>query len=303
MNAKRIARQITATLGLAIIGISTVACQVPDPETGDRRIVETYTAPAATLTGRYGAESYQTYKVFTPAGWKSSDRRNLIVFSHGGAWSFGTANDVESVVMDLLSQGSVVVSIEYQLEVPAFDQTADIVTATRWAQRNARVLGVDARRTFLAGHSAGAHLSVLAAVAPSNLRGGDFLIPLAGVVAVAGPYGVNDDAYDPSILDIRVQEIIANVNDCGGTECSDRILDSISPATYVDSSDPAIYMVVGDEDELAPVAHALAVESAYSSVGQDDRAWVDVVEGAGHQPGFGANAEYLEQFIATAGTF
>lgn len=303
MNAKRSARQMVASLGFAIISLSTVACRVPDPQVGDRRIAETFTVPSAALSGRYGTESHQSYSVFTPNGWKSTDQRNLAVFSHGGAWSFGSAADLEPVALDLLARGSVIVSIEYELGVPAFEQTADIVAATRWAQRNARALGVDADRTFLAGHSAGAHLSVLAAVAPSNLRGGDFLIKPAGVVAVAGPYGVNDIGYDPSILGTRVQEIIATVNDCGSNTCSEYQLDSIAPATYVDASDPAVYMVVGDRDELAPVSHALAIEAAFAAIEEGDRAWVDVVEGAGHQPGSGANAAFLDVFIATAGTF
>lgn len=303
MNAKRIARQIVATVGFVVIGLSTVACQVPDPQVGDRHIDQTFTLPPATLSGHYGAEPHQSYTVFAPDGWRSDDRRNLVVFAHGGAWSYGSSSDVEPVVMDLLAQGSVVVSIEYELGVPAFEQTSDIVSATRWAQRNARVLGVDAHRTFLAGHSAGAHLSVLAAVAPSNLRGGDFLIKLAGVVAVAGPYGLNVDGYDPSIFGHRIQEIIAKVNNCGSNTCSDRQLDSIAPTTYIDAGDPALYLVVGDRDDLAPVSHARAVEAVFASVGQDDRAWIDVVEGAGHQPGAGANAEFLDMFIATAGTF
>lgn len=339
MNATKIARQLLSLAGLAVLGLSSVACQrlntesservmgetlvavatvepeviaanepemvvnvvsghvVADPQVGDRRIVETYSAPAATLTGSYGPEAHQTYKVFTPAGWNTSDRRDLVVFTHGGAWSFGSADEVESVSMDLLAQGAVVVSIEYELSVPAFEQTADIVAAVRWAQTNADQLGVDADRTFLAGHSAGAHLSLLTAVAPADLRGGDFIHPVVGVIAVAGPYAVNEPTYDPAIIEIRVQEILADVNDCGTTVCSADVLTSISPATYVDANDPAVYMVVGGIDELAPVSHALVVEDSYVAAGAGDRVWVDVVEGAGHQPGYGANAASIAMFM------
>lgn len=337
MSATKIIRHLLSLAGLAVIGLSTVACQVLDvateqaliaeavstpvadpadsvvtsvssapfeggrkvldPEAGDRRIVETYTAPAATFAGSYGPEAHQIYKVFTPAGWSASDRRDLVVFSHGGAWSFGTADEVESVSMDLLAQGAVIVSIEYELMVPAFDQTADIVAAVRWAQANAGQLGVDAERTFLSGHSAGAHLSLLAAVAPADLRGGDFIRPVVGVIAIAGPYAVNEPTYDPAILGIRVHEILANVNGCGSSDCSAEVLAAISPATYVDADDPAVYMVVGEFDDLAPVSHALLVEDSYVAAGAGDRVWVDVVEGAGHQPGYGANAASIEMFM------
>lgn len=301
MNARRnrivIAKKILVALAGTVGALSMVACQVPDPEAGDRRIVETYTAPAAEFAGRYGSESHQQYKVFTPAGWSHGDRRTLIVFSHGGAWSFGTADEVESVIMDQVSVGHVVLSIEYELEVPAFEQTADIVTAVRWAQANYGRLGIDPTNTFLSGHSAGAHLSLLTAVAPSDLRGGDFWFPVVGVIAVAGPYGVNLADYAPSFVGIEVQDILANVNDCADVRCTRSELDAISPITYIDAADPAVYMVAGGDDDLAPVSHALAVEAAYQSVGQDQRAWVDVVEGAGHQPGFGANAEYIQKFI------
>ena len=339
MNATRIARHLISLAGLAVVGLSSVACQVLDtesserllsetlvagadvvadeaadgaaddavtvvsgrkvfdPQAGDRRIVETYTAPAATFAGSYGPDAHQLYKVFTPAGWSASDRRDLVVFSHGGAWSFGTADEVESVSMDLLAQGAVVVSIEYELMVPAFDQTADIVAAVRWAQANAGQLGVDAERTFLSGHSAGAHLSLLTAVAPADLRGGDFIRPVVGVIAIAGPYAVNEPTYDPAIIGIRVHEILANVNGCGSTDCSAEVLAAISPATYVDADDPAVYMVVGEIDDLAPVSHALLVEDSYVAAGAGDRVWVDVVEGAGHQPGYGANAASIEMFM------
>ena len=295
-------KKIAVALGAAAASLSMVACQVPDPTSADRRLVETYTAPAATLTGTYGTESFQTYKVFTPAGWSASDSRTLVVFVHGGAWSFGSEDEVESVVMDLLAQGSVVVSIQYELSAPAFDQTADIVAAVRWAQTNAKRLGANAKRTFLAGHSAGAHLSLLTAVAPSNLRGGDFVQPIVGVFAVAGPYALNRADYDPAVLDTKVHAIIAEVNNCV-EKCTKRQLDRISPVTYIDRNDPAVYMVAGDEDTLGPVSHALAVEAAYTAVGQGDRAWVDVVEGAQHQPGYGANGTYITRFLAEAGTF
>ena len=331
MNATKIARHFLSLAGLAVLGLSSVACQVLDtesserligetlvaganvgageavtvvsgrkvfdPQAGDRRIVETYTAPVASATGSYGPDAHQLYKVFTPAGWSTSDRRDLVVFSHGGAWSFGTADEVESVSMDLLAQGAVVVSIEYELMVPAFEQTADIVAAVRWAQTNADQLGVDPDRTFLSGHSAGAHLSLLTAVAPADLRGGEFIRPVVGVIAIAGPYAVNEPTYDPAIIGIRVHEILANVNGCGTTDCSAEVLDAISPATYVDANDPAVYMVVGEIDDLAPVSHALLVEDSYVAAGAGDRVWVDVVEGAGHQPGYGANATSIEMFM------
>lgn len=303
-NTRRTAQFYAKKIVVAAAGVaatlSMVACQVPDPEAGARPIAETYTAPAATLAGRYGAEANQQYKVFAPAGWSHTDRRNLVVFSHGGAWSFGSADEVESVVMDQVAQGHVVVSIEYELGVSAFEQTADIVTAVRWAQANYGRLGVDPTHTFLAGHSAGAHLSLLTAVAPSDLRGGDFWFPVLGVIAVAGPYGVNLADYAPALVGIEVQSVLAKVNGCAAARCSQAELDRISPITYIDAADPAVYMVAGDIDDLAPVSHALAVEAAYQSVGQDQRAWVDVVEGAGHQPGFGANADYIQKFIAEA---
>lgn len=301
ITRRPLATRILLAAGSIAASLSMVACQVPDKGAKDRALVETYTAPPATMSGSYGSESFQTYKVFTPAGWRTTDRRDLVVFVHGGAWSMGTESDVESVVMDLLDQGSVIVSVQYELSVPAFDQTADIVAAVRWAQGHARSLGVDPARTFLAGHSAGAHLSLLAAVAPSSLRGGSFVRPLVGVFAVAGPYALNRADYSPTVFGASVQGIVADINNCADT-CTQHQLDRISPVTYIDRNDPPVYMVAGDRDTLGPVSHALAVEAAYTAAGQGDRAWVDVVEGAGHQPGSGANGTYLSMFLDAAGT-
>ena len=301
ITRQSLVKKILTAAGTIVASLSMVACQVPDKGATDRALVETYTAPAATMAGSYGPETFQTYKVFTPAGWKASDNRDLVVFVHGGAWLFGNESEVESVVMDLLAQGSVIVSVNYELGAPAFDQTADIVAAVRWAQNSGRRLGANPKRTFLAGHSAGAHLSLLTAVAPSNLRGGDFVQPIVGVFAVAGPYALNRADYDATVMNIPVSDIIAMANGCVDA-CTQRQLDRISPLTYIDRNDPAVYMVAGDRDVLGPVSHALAVEAAYAAVGQGDRAWVDVVEGAGKQPGFGAKGTYISKFLAEAGT-
>jgi hypothetical protein len=137
----------------------------------------------------------------------------------------------------------------------------------------------------------------LTAVAPADLRGGDFIRQVVGVIAIAGPYAVNEPTYDPAIIGIRVHEILANVNGCGSSDCSAEVLAAISPATYVDADDPAVYMVVGEFDDLAPVSHALLVEDSCVAAGAGDRVWVDVVEGAGHQPGYGANAASIEMFM------
>ncbi|MFL6123901.1 alpha/beta hydrolase [Actinophytocola sp.] len=103
----------------------------------------------------------------------------LLVFVHGGYWQELTEYESSFAAEDVVAHGGAFAAIGYGLApVHRLDEiTAMVRRGVRWLHDNAADLGVDATRTVLVGHSAGAQLAamclddvpVLAAVLLSGL--------------------------------------------------------------------------------------------------------------------------------------
>lgn len=273
------------------------ACEVPDPSASER--VPSRKVPSASTRYRYGSSPVQTLRVFKPSKWRSSNRRPVVVYAHGGAWVAGTSTDLDPMVLELLAAGAVVVSVDYRLGVPAAVQVDDILAAARWAEQNRSKIGGDPSKIFLAGHSAGGHLALLAGLS-DNL--GSSARPSAGfrgVFAAAAPVDLDDPAFDPDIMGFSVQSVLAGVNACPASPCPASVLSFLSPDVHVDASDPPVYYVAGAVDPVVPVSHGRSLAEAFAAAGVPDRLWLDVVEAGDHQPGIGAHSGALRQFLAS----
>jgi acetyl esterase/lipase len=105
-------------------------------------------------------------RVYRPHGELSGDRAG-IVFCHGGGFVFC---DIESHdgFCRALARGShaVVVSVDYRLapEHPAPAAALDAFTVFCWVVEHAGELGIDPRRTAVAGDSAGGNLAAVTAI-------------------------------------------------------------------------------------------------------------------------------------------
>ena len=97
----------------------------------------------------------------------------LLVFAHGGGFSWGTLDDYDPICRRLaLGTGSLVVSVDYRL-APAHRFPAgfdDLALASRWAAENRTRLVPDSAPLVVAGDSAGA---CLAAGVAQKAAGGD----------------------------------------------------------------------------------------------------------------------------------
>ena len=116
----------------------------------------------------------------------------LLVFIHGGYWQQLSAADSRFPADACLARGWGFAAIDYTLAPEAsLDQIVDECRrAIRVLADRADSLGIDATRLVVAGHSAGAHLTAMAAIDP----GGDddhTRIPgtgIAGTVLVSGVF-------------------------------------------------------------------------------------------------------------------
>lgn len=98
--------------------------------------------------------------------------RPALVIVHGGGWSSGSKSvDVyQEMMTSYAEKGYVTINVDYRLtgeaEFPA--SIEDVKCAVRWLRAHAEELRVDPNRIGSYGHSAGAHLALMLAMAPES---------------------------------------------------------------------------------------------------------------------------------------
>lgn len=143
----------------------------------------------------YGANERQSVDVYAPQGRGvapaiGAAKLPVIIFFHGGGWRHGDRQSYGFAGRAFASEGFVTVVAGYRLgqegKFPIFMQDAS--AAIRWARANVARYGGDPDRIVLAGHSAGAHIVLMAGLDPQWL--GDMVRPggaIRGVIDLAGP--------------------------------------------------------------------------------------------------------------------
>jgi acetyl esterase/lipase len=183
----------------------------------------------------YGADVQHRLDVYVPAE-TARQARPLVVFWHGGRWSFGDKADYRFVGAALAELGCVAVLPNYRL-YPRVKLTGfmdDAARATRWAAAHAGEYGADLNRLHLMGHSAGAHLAALVTLDSRYFAAdGQRAPPIAGVIGLSGPYDF-----------LPLKE--ADVQDMFGPPEN---YPQSQPINFVHSSAPPMLLVHGLRDE------------------------------------------------------
>ncbi|MGN6820817.1 MAG: alpha/beta hydrolase fold domain-containing protein [Sphingomonas sp.] len=198
--------------------------------------------------------------------------RPLVIWVHGGGWSRGDArqsgafSDWPSVLAMLAARGYVVASVDYRLDSEARfpAQVQDVKAAVRFLRSKATDYGIDPRRVYLWGGSAGGHLAGLATVtcgvaafdppaSTGRLPGSQAKLarPLPQSDCVQGAalwYGVFDFALggaDPGSA-LTAKTLTALLG-CDPTACADKLA-AASPITYVKRETPPLLLIAGTAD-------------------------------------------------------
>lgn len=106
----------------------------------------------------YDPESGQTLDIF---GTKNGELRPVFVFIHGGYWRALSKRDSAFMAGPLAARGIATVAVDYRL-VPAVglgEIVREVRSAVAFLSRNGDRFGIDPRRIFVGGSSAGGHLT------------------------------------------------------------------------------------------------------------------------------------------------
>ena len=144
--------------------------------------------------GNSPREQLDIYAPDRPAG-------PVLIYIHGGYWRSGSKEDNCNFVPTFTQRGATVVLVEYDL-CPNVT-VADIVRQTRsaiaWTYKNIVRYSGDPARLFVAGHSAGGHLTAMA-LAHDWQEDGASQNLIKGAVATSGVYDLE------MVMKISVQE-------------------------------------------------------------------------------------------------
>lgn len=135
---------------------------------------------------RYGPDNAELLHFF-PAIRRGAP---LHVFIHGGYWQERSEVESSFAAPDFVSRGSAFAALGYGLAPRhRLDEIVRMVRkGVRWLHRHATALGVDPRRIFLSGSSAGAHLAAMCLLEgwlPAPLRPPDVV---RGATLLSGIY-------------------------------------------------------------------------------------------------------------------
>ncbi|SPE40265.1 hypothetical protein SBA3_370031 [Candidatus Sulfopaludibacter sp. SbA3] len=117
------------------------------------------TLPAQELDIHYTKD--QALDLYLPA----SKGFTTIVYTYGGGWHSGSGKSSQPIAEQLTHLGYACALVSHRLFPPdAFPAPAeDLAAAFAWVKANIAARGGDPKRVILAGHSSGAHLSLLIA--------------------------------------------------------------------------------------------------------------------------------------------
>lgn len=141
------------------------------------------------------ASSQQSYDIYYPvgAGKECGDRKfPSLLFFHGGSWRDGDRSSYAFVGRAFAARGFITFIADYRKapehRYPDFVEDAAQAIASAHRELKQKACG-DPDRLFVMGHSAGAHIAMLAALDPQWLpRYGLDASAVAGIIGLAGPY-------------------------------------------------------------------------------------------------------------------
>jgi acetyl esterase/lipase len=241
-----------------------------------------YARPVLTnVTYKVADNETLQFDISYPEGAAPKEGWPLIIYLHGGGWTGGERHGGfgfnNNEIHFYNREGIAIATVSYRFarggENPRTikDCVVDVKDAARFMVKNSKTLGINPKKMGIYGHSAGGHLSMMAALAPDNLFIGDPSLKnvkasFACAVPQSGPTSFIDaDADDvgmftqnPDLMTMRL----------GGTpEETTTVRKLISPTEYLSKNSPPMLVVQGAKDNIVSVKAALFLKEKADAVG------------------------------------
>ena len=227
--------------------------------------------------------------VYTPEGYRETDRRAAIIFFFGGGWNNGSPGQHYGQCAYLAERVMVAMSAEYRVQ--SRNQTTpkecvkDGKSAIRWVRAHAAELGIDPERIAAGGASAGGH-----------------------VAAAAGTIDGLDEAGEDVSVSSRPDALVLfnPVFDNGpggfGHGRVKAYWQEISPLHNIDASAPPTVVFLGTDDESISVDSAHRYEARMQEAGRrcDVHLYADQKHGFFNQD---RKNGYFDQTLQTTDSF
>jgi acetyl esterase/lipase len=213
--------------------------------------------------------------VYLPRGARAAP---VVVLVPGGAWRTADRGGLTPLARALAASGVVAVNATYRAAATGGrhpQMAGDVVCAADFGVDRARRAGIVPGPVVVLGHSAGAHLAALAALAPQRFRVG-CPYPAARVDGLVGLAG----AYDVS----RLPELAEPLFGAGAEEAPARWRDG-NPLTWAGAMDARAgairaLLVHGTRDTALPTSFTTGFASALTAAGVPTT--VELVDGQDH---------------------
>jgi acetyl esterase/lipase len=222
-----------------------------------------------------------------------------VLLLHGGGWSRGSKEMLAPHATALAEQGFVAIASEYRLtgeaRFPA--QIHDTKRAIRWVRGQAGEFGFDPDKLCLEGHSAGAHLVLLAAGTPDDAR----FDPPEGAGGVSAAVAAVAAVYPPVLFYLGETRPSGGLpaRSLPGADDSEEAAMLASPIEHVTPALPPVMLLHGDADKVVPVSASRRYEERVRAVGGK----VDLHIFGGLPHGFGNHAEIRPMMMTMIGGF
>lgn len=207
----------------------------------------------ATTGIAYGSDERQKLDVYVPED-EADKPYPVLLFFHGGAWRDGERDGYGFLGRAFAARGIVTVVADYRktpkVRFPAFVE--DTASAIAWVQKNIETYRGDPDRMYLMGHSAGAHIAMMAALdrqwlAAQKLNSAS----IKGVIGLAGPYDFLPLTTDSSKIALGHWP---NLNET-------------QPIHYARPDAPPLLLLTGDIDTVVKPRNSKALAERMAELG------------------------------------
>jgi acetyl esterase/lipase len=185
----------------------------------------------------YGADPKQTLDLYLPA------RQDFatVVYTYGGGWHSGSGKTSQPIAEQLQKAGYACALVTHRLYPPSVfpAHAEDLAAAFAWVHAHIADRGGDPKKLVLAGHSSGAHLSLLLATDPRYLKAQRLAISdIAAAIGLSTPVDLSG-GYGDTLM----------AGQGAGAFARDPVLmKDASPIEHISESLPPTLLVVGQND-------------------------------------------------------